>query len=523
MKITMLVILLFVLIVIIIGIQHLIENKIITINQTFEDKVTNFAITGDFAVNDATKKNLQNIASIDPEIFLAVGDLRNDNGPPQGWFEMTEFLGKDRIHVALGNHDVQGDEVEQYLNYYGLEQEFYSFDYENVHFIVLATDTSIKINSEQFNFLKTDLQNARENPNVDWIIVGLHRTIYSDGKHITAYDYKISRNYDHTLYWRTVTQPLFDFYQVDLVLQGHNQFYERFYPLKFNQIVTDNEFSNYVDPEGQLYVTVGTGGHRLHTPVKKSDISVIQTNEFFGFLNLELSSDGKTMSGKFLNLDMDIIDNFQITKQKDYFNPNEKLLENDLSGKDLSNSNLAMFDFSGTDLSYTILRNADLTYADLSYTKLIGADLRGANMHGVNLEGVDLSGLDLTGANLSLVNMSRMDLSDVILEETTLFGTSLVDTDLSGKNFSGVNLSMSDFTRTNFTETNLSYADLSTSFMNFTKFKNTNLQNANLSNSLIFLDNKFNSSDITDANLQNSLFYLEYFNITDSKVVNLSG
>jgi len=281
------------------SIQFLIENGIISINQKLDNQI-NFAITGDFAVNDATKKNLQNIASIDPEIFLAVGDLRNDNGPPQGWFEMTEFLGKDRIRIAIGNHDVEGDETEQYLNYYGLEKEFYSFDYENVHFIVLATDSDIFVDSEQFTFLANDLGKSRQDPNIDWIIVGLHRSIYSDGPSNNGEFHITGLVIDYDIYWRTIVQPLFDYYKVDLVLQGHNQFYERFYPLKFNEIVTDYESSNYVDPEGQLYVTIGTGGHKLHTPVKKSDISVFQTDEFFGFLNLELSSDGKTMSDKFI-------------------------------------------------------------------------------------------------------------------------------------------------------------------------------------------------------------------------------
>ena len=152
------------------SIQFLIENRIIKINQKFDENLINFVITGDLAVNANTKKNLKNIEKVNPEIILFVGDLRNDNGPPTGWFEMVEFLGKDRIRISLGNHDVIRDYQNQYQTYYNLPREFYSFDFGNVHFIVLATDSAISpvayeslayrttndywsgANSEQFNF-----------------------------------------------------------------------------------------------------------------------------------------------------------------------------------------------------------------------------------------------------------------------------------------------------------------------------------------------------------------------------------
>jgi len=496
------------------SIQFLIENGIISINQKASQSI-NFAIAGDFAVNDDTKKNLKNIESVDPEIILFVGDLRNDNGTPQGWFEMTEFLGKDRIRIALGNHDVQDDEPEQYKNYYGLENVFHSFDYENVHFIVLDTDAPIFIGSEQFKFLKSDLKNARENSNIDWIIVGLHRSIYSDGPHIYHSVYVSELSVEYDVYLRNILQPLFDYYKVDLVLQGHNQFYERFKPLKFNEIVTNDESSNYVDPEGQLYVTVGTGGDKLHTPIKKSDSSVFQTNEFFGFLNLELSSDGKSIHAEFFNLDMEVIDEFQITQQKKNQLNENNLLGINLAGRDFTSADLTMSDLSGKDLLNTIFRNTDLTYADLSYSNLTGADLRGANLHGAKLEGADFSGVDFTGANLSLVNLWEMDLSNVILDGTTLYGTILGRTDLSDKK-------LADLRMTDFTNTDLSNADLSGSLSRHIIFNNTNLKDADLSN-IMFERTDFSNSYISGANFENSLLYLTNFTNMDLSDVNISG
>ena len=294
------------------SIQFLIENRIIKINQKFDENLINFVITGDLAVNANTKENLKNIEKVNPEIILFVGDLRNDDGPTAGWFEMTEFLGKDRIRIAIGNHDIVHQN--EYQTYYNLPKEFYSFDFGNVHFITLATDSVIHTRAEQFQFLVADLQSAANNSAIDWIIVGLHKPIYSDGKNILIRDTVNVINLEHMIYWRTIVQPLFDNYGVDLVLQGHNQFYERFKPLSFDSIVTDNNSSNYVDPQGQIYVTVGTGGHRIHEIPKKSDLSEVQ-HQMFGFLNLKLTPDGKTLNGEFISLDEEVIDKFQIKKQ----------------------------------------------------------------------------------------------------------------------------------------------------------------------------------------------------------------
>jgi hypothetical protein len=65
---------------------------------------------------------------------------------------------------------------------------------------------------------------------------------------------------------RNTYHPLFEQYGVDLVLQGHNHNYERTYPIVFNStdlsnpIETSTNTTTYTDPDGQIFVTVGTGG-----------------------------------------------------------------------------------------------------------------------------------------------------------------------------------------------------------------------------------------------------------------------
>ena len=501
------------------SIQFLIENRIIKIDQKFDENLINFAVVGDLAVTSNVRKNLKNIEKVNPEIILIVGDIRNDDGDPAGWFEMTEFLGKDRIRVAIGNHDFRYQD--QYLMYYDLPREFYSFDFGNVHFIVLATNSRIFVDSDQFQFLLTDLQYAKNNPDVDWIIVGLHKPIYTDGEFVLVRDSANLIDLEHMINWRTLLQPLFDYYNVDLVLQGHNHFYERLKPLRFDGIITDNNSSNYVDPQGQIYVTVGTGGLVLWPNTKKSNLSVIQTDQFYGFLNLKLTPDGKTLNGEFITLDEEVIDKFQIKKQKFKHTSNFEIPNHTLSGMDLSNQNLVLYDFSNADLSYTDLRNADLTYADLSNTNLTGSDLRGINLHGANLFGVDLSDTDLTGANLSFQNLSLMDLSSIILDNTILYSTNLADANLSGKDLSGLNIKRSTLKSIDFRYSDLSSAYLTNSVIFSPKFLHTNLENAHLNDAYV-INADFSNSNISGVNFHHAVIINSDFRDTELNGVDFS-
>jgi hypothetical protein len=70
---------------------------------------------------------------------------------------------------------------------------------------------------------------------------------------------------------------LFEKYGVDLVISGHNQHYERTYPILYNKeiedttdeveipqsIITDNSSYNYQNTKGIIFLTVGTSGDEL--------------------------------------------------------------------------------------------------------------------------------------------------------------------------------------------------------------------------------------------------------------------
>lgn len=90
----------------------------------------------------------------------------------------------------------------------GLEETVYFCDYQGVRFVSLNSNESFQ---EQSSWLEAVL---RDNPN-RWTVATFHHPIYSAAK-----------GRDNPLI-RSLWQPLFDRYQVDLVLQGHDHAYAR--------------------------------------------------------------------------------------------------------------------------------------------------------------------------------------------------------------------------------------------------------------------------------------------------------
>ena len=115
------------------------------------------------------------------------------------------------------------------MSRFNLTKQYYSFSYQNVHFVAISTELSPKINSEQYNFVREDLEKASSDPNINWIIVYYHKTAYTSpsiGTPLTEINPFTE--------FRDLYHPLFDNYHVDLVLEGHEHNYQRSYPLKYN-------------------------------------------------------------------------------------------------------------------------------------------------------------------------------------------------------------------------------------------------------------------------------------------------
>jgi len=127
-----------------------IENKVIT-NEN-ESQEFNIIATADVGCSLRAQENIKNIEKLQPELFLVAGDLSYKK-TPDCWFNITKSL-DSKTKIAIGNHDdfeeegKKGENLKNsYLNHYNLPHSYYSFDYRNVHVLVLDTQLELSIDT----------------------------------------------------------------------------------------------------------------------------------------------------------------------------------------------------------------------------------------------------------------------------------------------------------------------------------------------------------------------------------------
>jgi hypothetical protein len=299
--------------------QQSITNTISNITSDF-----NFVAVGDWDCKSETKDTVENTIHKKPELVLALGDLSYGSSA-KCWLEIIEPIA-DITKIAMGNHESESSKkLKDYKEFFGLEKQYYSFNYENVHFLALSTEIPYEEDSEQYKFAISDLEKSSKDSSIDWIVAFYHKQVYSSGG-----------GPDDEDDLREVYHPLFDMFNVDLALQGHVHAYERLYPITFNEddddepIVQGNNTNTYRNSKGTIFVTVGTGGANEHELSKKKDFSAAIVDGKFGILNIDIKNNNnntandinnttKTLTGRFIETEDDddefkTLDEFMIIK-----------------------------------------------------------------------------------------------------------------------------------------------------------------------------------------------------------------
>jgi hypothetical protein len=109
----------------------------------------------------------------------------------------------------------------------------------------------------QKRWLQTELADARADQRVDWVVVCMHQTAFSTANNTNGADLGIRQEW----------LPLFDRYQVDLVVCGHEHHYERSHPVRGTQdtasgtpIAVETHGDVIDTTKGTVHVVIGSGG-----------------------------------------------------------------------------------------------------------------------------------------------------------------------------------------------------------------------------------------------------------------------
>ena len=204
-------------------------------------------------------------------------------------------------------------------------EHYYAFDYANIHYVVLDSEESgIDSGDKMLSWLEKDL-NAT---NQEWIIVAFHHPPYSKGSHDSD---DIGDSDGRLVALRENVVPILEKYDVDLVLSGHSHGYERSkliachygYSEEFteaNTVSTGVEqkhrhyLKNTENGDGTLYVVAGASS--------KVDIAEFGHPAMAASMAVEgsliIDIDGDTLTGRYINSQSEVMDEFVIEKKADH-------------------------------------------------------------------------------------------------------------------------------------------------------------------------------------------------------------
>jgi len=249
----------------------------------------NFIAVGDWKCNEQTKKTINRITQLQPELILGLGDYTFENISPQCWFDISKPI-DDIIKIAIGNHDLDyQSSYYQLLDHYNLYKPYYSFNFQNIHFVTISTEHPFEQGSIQYEFIQYDLEKSLQDPSIVWRIVFLHKPMYT----ASDFDENSSEELKKTFH------KLFEKYHVDIVLSGHTQYYQRSLPLSYNNdnpaypVVMDDPNYDYTDNDGIIFLTAGTAGDELHT-IDYLLPYYVEQERYYGILNFDLKNSGQT-------------------------------------------------------------------------------------------------------------------------------------------------------------------------------------------------------------------------------------
>jgi len=271
------------------------------------------------------------------DLWLMLGDNAYGGGTDEeyqrGMFDIyPDILRQTVVWPTIGNHDASP----AYFDIFTLPrngeaggvasgvENYYSFDYGNIHFICLGGyhSGSRLTNGAMCTWLKADLE-ANTNK---WLIAFWHQPPYTKGSHNSDTEGDL-------IEMRQNAVPILESYGVDLVLCGHSHVYERSYLMRghyghsstFEPSMLLDAGSGRIDDtgayvkqtegasayHGTIYVVAGssgwiTGSHGLDHPAMY--ISWLRMG------SLVLDIDGDTLEGTFLRENGDIDDYFTLIK-----------------------------------------------------------------------------------------------------------------------------------------------------------------------------------------------------------------
>ena len=199
------------------------------------------------------------IANENPNFVLQLGDISSDGGLGTMWHNVFQniplFASERAFQSAVGNHDYNGESADNYhklfsYNYETTKANYYSFDYGNVHFIMIDNfdGKGYSMTEIQKQWVVEDIIDAKLSGQ-KWIFICFHHTIMTTAT--SGQNWSLQK-------WLV---PIADKYDIDGVFFGHDHHFEHWSYTYGESGLLYNESDIPSDNETHYWCSGGGGAH----------------------------------------------------------------------------------------------------------------------------------------------------------------------------------------------------------------------------------------------------------------------
>lgn len=259
-----------------------------------------FAHLGDHGTTPDALATTAFLTGRDPDLVLIAGDLTYANGDQpvwDTWFGQIEPLAATRqVMAAPGNHenkDLGGDTFKQRLSHPGAGS-YYTFDVANVAFVistagVFLEDGTLLNELAEMERVLADAAVRRAAGEIDFVAVVQHYPLWTNHESRGPLNPSLVLAEEHVL----------QRHQVDLLLVGHDHFYERSAPMSYGQVLNAPGLGR----TGYMQVISGGGGKSLYDFVPEGAFQSWSVEHAKRYHAMLYEVDGRTLRGRAIATD----------------------------------------------------------------------------------------------------------------------------------------------------------------------------------------------------------------------------
>jgi concanavalin A-like lectin/glucanase superfamily protein len=273
------------------------------------------AVAGDWGNTGTTSKVISMMKSQDYDLILGVGDNAYDDSSASSWTSKFNTF-KSKMESAFGNHEYEEDGgISPYKNFFGYSKTYNKIRFQNCLILILDSNddkSGVDLNAQR-TWAKDQLETYKNDTNVVWRIVVMHHPWFGSGAKHEENEFDQVQKF----------HKLFTDYDVNFVYTGHNHHWMRSHQVAYNSgdptdpTIIDSSSPYSRSGNGLMEIRSGTGGHDgegdLYSLSDADSFWAYRNKSNNGVHELVASNSGKTLTGRFRNVDNQTTDTFTIT------------------------------------------------------------------------------------------------------------------------------------------------------------------------------------------------------------------